>query len=201
MHRCGARKCANCGVMITDRERDFTHQCKWREKGAPAAQRRRTRAKWAWDCESAMAKETTTLPDGSVMKRYWHRVYFVVVAPVDSNEEAVSSKMISFYNKDGYSALDGAFDFMRSQPPAIFISHNGRGYDTFLLYERLKERKIFTCAVGGAHPEKIIRVGQKLLQFEFGGQRFADSAAHLPAPLEQLPRMWDLPVAVAKGFC
>ena len=58
-----------------------------------------------------------------------------------------------------------------------FIAHNASGYDSYLILQEIKRRRI-------AMPEKLIMAGAKLMYMKYKGVRFIDSMRHVAGSLE-----------------
>lgn len=73
---------------------------------------------------------------------------------------------------------------MSLEDPCTMFAHNFKGYDGRMVYEEILKRS-------GSIP-KVLKRGSKFLQFQYGNVTFQDTLLHIPASLEQLPKMFNM---------
>lgn len=89
--------------------------------------------------------------------------------------------------------LDSFIEFMLEQKKTVFIAHNGKAYDTWMVYQRLIHKQ-------QQKPSRLILAGNKVMYMKFKSNTFIDSVNHVASPLSKLPKIFGLPDKFKKGF-
>lgn len=171
VHVCGMYICSNCRKLVPG-----THRCSIQVLELPEVEAPEGAGSnyWAFDLESMFH----TQEDGSDV----HEVNLVVLKRCFSNEEYTFQTMEEFINWiTGYN-----------QKMTLF-AHNLKGYDGRMVFDYLFNHH--------QPPQEMVWRGTKIMSMSYGKITFRDTLLHLPASLEQLPKMFGLdPREFKKGF-
>jgi hypothetical protein len=122
--------------------------------------------------------ETMTVSDTGKQQ-----VNLIVVCRCFSDQEWIFDDMESFVR--WLESLDGE--------DVCMYAHNLKGFDGRMVFEFLMERS--------TPPQEIVWNGSKIMHMAYGKVKFRDTLLHLPASLEQLPKMFGLDESkFKKGF-
>ena len=95
---------------------------------------------------------------------------------------------------EGDKCLEEFVGWALQQEKAVFVAHNGKAYDTWLIHHHLNRHT-------NKRPSKIILAGSKIMYMKIESIEFIDSINHFGGALEDAPNMWGLDTAmVRKGY-
>jgi hypothetical protein len=90
--------------------------------------------------------------------------------------------------------IDDFIAFALDHKKTTFIAHNLKGYDGWLIHNRL-------VSGFGRKPDKITLAGQKIMYMKFGTVRFIDSLNFITTSLSEMPKMFGLDISeFKKGY-
>jgi hypothetical protein len=156
-HKCGEIKCTNCDIyhMKADNHRCFIQPLEMKDKSVQ-------KDIYVYDFESKFDDNNT------------HIVNLVVVMKMYDND----FKLI-FYDINSFG------EWVLKQSNSIFIAHNGKAYDTWLLHKHYVLKT-------GNYPNKIILAGNKIMSMTLKSNKFIDSINHVASSLEKMPSVFGL---------
>lgn len=162
-HQCGEYRCNYCRKKVVS-----PHRCTIEKLEEPEQLLRPEDCGanyWAFDFEAMLLEQ----PDGT----FNHEVNLVVLKRCFGEEELI------MYSLEQFMLWIEA----RTEETTLF-AHNLKGYDGRLLFDYLFEKH--------TPPQSIIWNGSKIMTMTYGRVSFKDTLLHLPASLEQLPKMFGL---------
>lgn len=138
---------------------------------------------WVFDFESYIDIDDQNKINGKEIVNYIS-TRSVYTYPDENGEDS--------YGQRGFRTLHEFVLFLKSfKENAIFIAHNGSGYDFILLHAQMLDKNNKYLI----YPKKELYVGNKLYSFKYGKITFIDSYRHIAASLSNISKSFGLPIS------
>ena len=181
-HICGEIKCNNCGIYTTNKN----HRCN--------VLRSFPFDKYE-DIEGGLDYDDIEYKKEKLLKNV---VAFDFESKFDINNfhivNLVRCQNIETNEKFRFDNLNEFCEYFIEQKHTIFIAHNLKGYDGFLLLNHLVRSQ------QGVKPDKIILAGNKIMTMSFKTVKFIDSLNFLQMRLSDFPETFSLGDNFKKGY-